>query len=49
MVFSQQPAASPAAEDVLFRAMGLVGTPYRWGGNTGFGVRLQRPDRLRVP
>lgn len=34
MVFSQQPAASPAAEDVLFRAIGLVGTPYRWGGNT---------------
>lgn len=24
----------PAAEDVLFRALGLVGTPYRWGGNT---------------
>ncbi|RRV06943.1 peptidoglycan endopeptidase [Pseudomonas sp. v388] len=23
-----------AAEDVLFRALGLVGTPYRWGGNT---------------
>ena len=26
--------ANPAAEDVLFRALGLVGTPYRWGGNT---------------
>lgn len=25
---------SPAANDVLFRAIGLVGTPYRWGGNT---------------
>ena len=25
---------TPAAEDVLFRALGLVGTPYRWGGNT---------------
>ncbi|KPW20148.1 NLP/P60-like protein [Pseudomonas cannabina pv. alisalensis] len=25
---------SPAAEDVLFRALSLVGTPYRWGGNT---------------
>jgi len=24
----------PAAEDVLVRALGLVGTPYRWGGNT---------------
>lgn len=24
----------PAADDVLFRALGLVGTPYRWGGNT---------------
>jgi cell wall-associated NlpC family hydrolase len=32
--FSQQPASSPAADDVLFRAIGLVGTPYRWGGNT---------------
>ena len=26
--------ASPVAEDVLFRALGLVGTPYRYGGNT---------------
>lgn len=26
--------SNPAAEDVLFRALGLVGTPYRWGGNT---------------
>ena len=25
---------SPIAADVLFRALGLVGTPYRWGGNT---------------
>ena len=25
---------SPVAADVLFRALGLVGTPYRWGGNT---------------
>ncbi len=24
----------PVAEDVLVRALGLVGTPYRWGGNT---------------
>jgi cell wall-associated NlpC family hydrolase len=24
----------PAADDVLIRALGLVGTPYRWGGNT---------------
>ncbi len=23
-----------ASEDVLFHAIGLVGTPYRWGGNT---------------
>lgn len=28
-------AADPArANDVLIRAIGLVGTPYRWGGNT---------------
>jgi cell wall-associated NlpC family hydrolase len=27
-------AFAPAADDVLFRALGLVGTPYRWGGNT---------------
>lgn len=35
-----QPAIAPAepfpagANDVLFRALGLVGTPYRYGGNT---------------
>jgi len=33
IVFNQAPS-SPAADDVLFRAIGLVGTPYRWGGNT---------------
>lgn len=33
MVFNQS-VSSPAADDVLFRAIGLVGTPYRWGGNT---------------
>lgn len=27
-------AFSPASDDVLFRALGLVGTPYRYGGNT---------------
>ena len=27
-------AFNPAADDVLFRAIGLVGTPYVWGGNT---------------
>ncbi len=27
-------AFSPVANDVLFRALGLVGTPYVWGGNT---------------
>jgi cell wall-associated NlpC family hydrolase len=25
---------TPNSDDVLFRALGLVGTPYRWGGNT---------------
>jgi cell wall-associated NlpC family hydrolase len=34
LVFGPSQAFSPAAEDVLFRALGLVGTPYRWGGNT---------------
>ena len=29
-----QPNPSPIADDVLIRAIGLVGTPYRWGGNT---------------
>lgn len=30
------PAPPPqrASEDVLFHAIGLVGTPYQWGGNT---------------
>lgn len=27
-------AFSPAVPEVLFRALGLVGTPYRYGGNT---------------
>ena len=27
-------ALSPTADDVLFLAIGLVGTPYVWGGNT---------------
>lgn len=35
---ASQPASRPAhpqeANDVLFHAIGLVGTPYRWGGNT---------------
>ena len=30
-------AYSPAADDILIRAIGLVGTPYRWGGNTPEG------------
>ena len=35
IVFTQQAEqTSPIAADVLFRALGLVGTPYRWGGNT---------------
>src|SRR5690349_1926485 len=34
IVFGSPQAFSPEAQDVLFRALGLVGTPYRWGGNT---------------
>ncbi|WP_095078407.1 C40 family peptidase [Pseudomonas sp. Irchel s3h17] len=33
-VFAPSQSFSPVADDVLFRALGLVGTPYRWGGNT---------------
>lgn len=33
------PSAASAGEanNILFRAIGLVGTPYRWGGNTPAG------------
>ncbi|CAD5377275.1 Cell wall-associated hydrolases (invasion-associated proteins) [Pseudomonas sp. OF001] len=34
---SSLPPVSAEAEDVLIRAIGLVGTPYRWGGNTPEG------------
>lgn len=34
VIASPAPQFSPVADDVLFRALGLVGTPYRWGGNT---------------
>jgi cell wall-associated NlpC family hydrolase len=39
---ANEPARAPenavgTANDVLFRAMALVGTPYRWGGNTPNG------------
>ena len=36
---AKAPSAAMAGEanDVLFRAIGLVGTPYRWGGNTPSG------------
>ena len=32
-----QPQSAGAAEDVLLTALGLVGTPYRYGGNTPDG------------
>lgn len=41
-VLANEPARAPrgdaaAANDVLFRAMALVGTPYRYGGNSPAG------------
>lgn len=41
-ILASEPARAPAnsvtaANDVLFRAMALVGTPYRYGGNTPSG------------
>jgi cell wall-associated NlpC family hydrolase len=36
-VMIEDALATPAADDVLFRALGLVGTPYRYGGNTPEG------------
>jgi len=33
-VATHQSASKELAEDVLFRAFGLVGTPYKYGGNT---------------
>ncbi len=36
---ARAPSAASASEanDILFRAIGLVGTPYHWGGNTPAG------------
>ena len=39
---ANEPARAPTgdaatANDILFRAIGLVGTPYHWGGNTPAG------------
>lgn len=33
-ITSPPPPARTVANNVLIRAIGLVGTPYRWGGNT---------------
>lgn len=35
--YAQADASSRRANDVLLRALGLVGTPYRYGGNTPAG------------
>lgn len=37
VVYSPISSFNANAEDVLFRALGLVGTPYRYGGNTPEG------------
>lgn len=34
VVYAPPASVSPAADDVLLAAIGLVGTPYRYGGNT---------------
>nr|WP_298144092.1 C40 family peptidase [uncultured Pseudomonas sp.] len=36
-VYSTESSYHGGAEDVLFRALGLVGTPYHYGGNTPAG------------
>ena len=47
--YSEPGALAAVSNDVLMRAIGLVGTPYRYGGNTpDWWLRLQRPGRLRV-
>lgn len=35
VVFASPQPSSQEADDVLFRALGLVGTPYRWGQYPG--------------
>jgi cell wall-associated NlpC family hydrolase len=45
----QAVAMSPKqSSDVLSRAVNVLGTPYRWGGSSEEGLRLQRPGQIRL-
>jgi cell wall-associated NlpC family hydrolase len=44
-----KPRLTDRIQNVLTKAMTLLGTPYRWGGEVDRRLRLQRPGRLRLP